>query len=51
MIPFSDVLERIDRLTQRHPRLLWLTNAILLLFVTMVLLTTTEAPLVLYQAF
>jgi len=45
------ISDRIDRFGRRHPRLLWLANAILLMFVTLALLTTTEAPLVLYQAF
>jgi hypothetical protein len=43
--------QRVDEFGRMHPRLLWLANAILLVFVTLVLLTTTEAPLVLYQAF
>lgn len=30
---------------------LWLVNGILVVFVTIVLLMTTEAPVVLYQAF
>lgn len=33
---------------QRH---LWLVNGILIAFVTIVLLLTTEAPVVLYKAF
>lgn len=43
--------QRLDQYGRQHPRLMWLANAILMLFVTLVLLTTTEAPLVLYQAF
>jgi hypothetical protein len=43
--------QRVEEFARAHPRLVWLTNAILLVFVTLVLLTTTEAPLVLYQAF
>jgi hypothetical protein len=42
---------RFDQFGRRHPGLMWLTNIILLLFVTLLLLMTTEAPLVLYQAF
>ena len=45
------ISQRLDQFGRRHPRLMWLVNAILTLFVTLVLLTTTEAPLVLYQAF
>lgn len=45
------ISDRIDQFGRRHPRFVWLGNAILILFVTLVLLTTTEAPLVLYQAF
>ena len=42
---------RVDQFGRRHPGLMWLANVILMLFVTLVLLTTTEAPVVLYQAF
>ena len=41
----------LDQFGRQHPHLMWLANAALMLFVTLVLLTTTEAPLVLYQAF
>jgi hypothetical protein len=41
----------LDRIWQRHPHLLVATNIVLLLFVTITLLTTTDAPVVLYQAF
>lgn len=41
----------VDRFGRRHPRLLVATNVALLLFMTFVQLTTTEAPVVLYQAF
>ena len=40
-----------DRLGRRHPRLLIALNIALLVFVTLALLMTTEAPVVLYQAF
>ena len=43
--------QRLDQFGRRHPCLMWLANGILMLFVTLVLLTTTEAPVVLYQAF
>jgi hypothetical protein len=43
--------QRLDTFARAHPRLLWLANAILTMFVALVLLTGTEAPLVLYQAF
>jgi hypothetical protein len=42
---------RMDQFGRRHPGLMWLANGILMLFVTLLLLTTTEAPVVLYQAF
>jgi hypothetical protein len=42
---------RLDRFAREHPRLMWAINATMMLFVALVLLTTTEAPLVLYQAF
>ena len=42
---------RVDMFYARHPRLLVATNIILLLFVTIMLLTATDAPVVLYQAF
>lgn len=41
----------VDRMGRRHPRLLILMNFALLIFMTLTLLTTTEAPVVLYQAF
>ena len=41
----------LDSLGRRHPRLLIAANIVLLLFVTFALLTATEAPVVLYQAF
>jgi hypothetical protein len=41
----------LDSFGRRHPRLLIATNIVLLLFMTFVLLTATEAPVVLYQAF
>jgi hypothetical protein len=42
---------RMDQFGRRHPGLMSLANGILMLFVTLLLLTTTEAPVVLYQAF
>jgi hypothetical protein len=45
------VTQRLDELSRRHPRLMWLGNAILMLIVTLSLLTATEAPVILYQAF
>jgi len=41
----------VDEFARKHPRWMWVTNLALLLFVTIVLLMTTEAPVVLYQAF
>ena len=41
----------LEGLGRRHPRMLIAVNVFLLLFITCVLLTTTEAPVVLYQAF
>ena len=42
---------RIVDLGQRHAQLMWLAVGALTFFVTLVLLMTTEAPVVLYQAF
>jgi len=42
---------RIDRFARQHPSLMWLANGLLMLFVTLVLMMMTEAPVVLYQAF
>jgi hypothetical protein len=47
----TTVSGRFDEFGRRHPRLMWLAIEILTLFVALVLLTTTEAPVVLYQAF
>jgi hypothetical protein len=41
----------LDGLGRRFPRLLIAANVVLLLFITFILLTATEAPVVLYQAF
>ena len=41
----------VERISRKHLRLLPGTNVVLLLVVFYVLLTTTEAPVVLYQAF
>jgi hypothetical protein len=42
---------RVDSFAGEHPRWMWAANIFLILFVTIVLLMTTEAPVVLYQAF
>jgi hypothetical protein len=41
----------LDVFFQQHPRLMWLAVGLLTACVTLVLLMTTEAPIVLYQAF
>jgi hypothetical protein len=41
----------VDRFGRRYPRLMGLGIGIMLVFVVLVELTTTDAPLVLYQAF
>lgn len=51
MTKIATFSKRIDQFGRRHPRLMWLANGILMLLVTLVLLTTTDAPVVLYQAF
>ncbi len=43
--------ERVDKFARKHPHWMWIANGLLMLFVTIVLLMTTEAPVVLYQAF
>jgi hypothetical protein len=43
--------QRLDLFARQHPGLMWLMNGLLILFVTLTLLMTTEAPVVLYQAF
>ena len=45
------ISQRLDQFGRQHPYLMALANGILMLFVTLMLLTTTEAPVVLYQAF
>ena len=40
-----------ERMSRLHPRSLIALNLALLVFVTEFLLTTTDAPVVLYQAF
>lgn len=45
------ISQRIDQFGRVHPYLMTLATGILMLIVTLVLLTTTEAPVVLYQAF
>jgi hypothetical protein len=51
MMKTGTLAYRLDQFGRRHPVLMWLANGILMLFVTLLLLTTTEAPVVLYQAF
>jgi hypothetical protein len=45
------ISQRLDEFGRRHAYLMWLANGVLMLLVTLVLITTTEAPVVLYQAF
>ena len=45
------IFAHVDYFARKHPYLIGIANCILLLFVTFVLLMTTEAPVVLYQAF
>jgi hypothetical protein len=45
------LLHCVDEFGRQHPGWMWLANLALMLFVTLMLLTTTEAPVVLYQAF
>ncbi len=45
---FSD---RVDRFGRSHPRLMLLAAGTLTVIVTLVLLTASESPIVLYQAF
>jgi hypothetical protein len=47
----NSISQLLDNFGRRHPRLMWFANALLMLLVTLTLLTTTEAPVVLYQAF
>jgi hypothetical protein len=48
----SDTLsDRVDRFGRSHPRLMILAAGTLMVIVTVVLLTTSESPIVLYQAF
>jgi hypothetical protein len=51
MMKNATILERLDEFGRRHSRLMWLANGILMMFVVLVLLMTTDAPVVLYQAF
>jgi len=51
MTKSDPVLQRMDQFGRQHPKLMWLANGFLMLFVTLVLITTTDAPVVLYQAF
>lgn len=41
----------VDSFWRRHPRVLLTINMVLLVMITVDLLITTEAPVVLYQAF
>jgi len=41
----------VDRFNERHPQLMWGVVGVLMVFVTLLLLMTTEAPIILYQAF
>ena len=43
--------DRIDQFGRHHPRLVFFVSGILMMVVTLTLLATTEAPIVLYQAF
>jgi hypothetical protein len=45
------ISERLDRFARRNPAVIWSTNIVLMLFVTLLLLMETDAPVVLYQAF
>ena len=47
----KDFAPVIDRYGRRHPRRLIALNVALLAWVVIVLLMTTDAPVVLYQAF
>jgi hypothetical protein len=51
MMTNGSLSQRLDQFGRRHPRLMWLANVILMICVVFVLLMTTEAPVVLYQAF
>jgi hypothetical protein len=42
---------RLDLFARRHSRLMWLANGVLMLLVTLVMIMSAEAPVVLYQAF
>jgi len=44
-------LSLIDRFARRQPRLMEVVIGVLMIVVVLVELTTTDAPLVLYQAF
>jgi hypothetical protein len=47
----ATVSGRLDEFGRRHPRLMAMAIGLLMVFVVLVQLTTTEAPVVLYQAF
>ena len=51
MMNDESTIQRLDNFGRQHPRLMWLANGILMIFVTIVLIMATEAPVVLYQAF
>jgi hypothetical protein len=42
---------QVEAFARKHPRWMWAANVLLIVFVTIVLLIATEAPVVLYQAF
>jgi hypothetical protein len=43
--------DRVDQFGRSHPRLMLLATGTLMVIVTLALLTSTESPVVLYQAF
>ena len=47
----DSAIQRLDNFGRQHPRLMWLANTALMIFVTIILIMATEAPVVLYQAF
>jgi hypothetical protein len=51
MIKTGTLSYRMDQFGRRHPGLMWLAVGFLMLFVTLVLVMATDAPVVLYQTF
>lgn len=51
MTKIMTVSARFDEFGRTHPGLMWSTAGCLAVCVALVLLTITEAPVVLYQAF